>query len=318
MFVLLALAVIWRPLVFASVDPDIAASRGVPVRGLSPVFMLVLGLTVAMAIQVVGALLVLSLLVTPAAAAMRVTASALWVPVLSVIFAMVSTVGGILLALGGSIPISPYITTISFTIWVVCRLLGSAQDPPRLVPAWIGASSVDPHSGAIRRAALIFRGSPNRQREVERRAGPGGAVPSALNPAVAARRCLRRPASVSCADLRTTDRTRVPAGLCKSGHFGHSSLGSVARARPGRAGISGTLSSARPDSPSGAAALPHGDAAARRQQGGSAGAEPPRRAGERQLLPRERLAAAAAAAASAGTASEVLKRIPVFGSNTWQ
>ena len=125
--VLVALAIIWRPLMFASVDPDIAASRGVPVRALSPVFMLVLGLTVAMAIQVVGALLVLSLLVTPAAAAMRVTASALWVPVLSVIFAMVSTVGGILLALGGSIPISPYITTISFLIWVVCRLLGSAR-----------------------------------------------------------------------------------------------------------------------------------------------------------------------------------------------
>jgi zinc/manganese transport system permease protein len=125
--VLLALAVIWRPLVFASVDPDIAASRGVPVRALSPVFMLVLGLTVAMAIQVVGALLVLSLLVTPAAAAMRVTASALWVPVLSVAFAMASTVGGILLALGGSIPISPYITTVSFAIWVVCRLLGSAR-----------------------------------------------------------------------------------------------------------------------------------------------------------------------------------------------
>ena len=127
MVVLVALAVIWRPLVFASVDPDIAASRGVPVRALSPVFMLMLGLTVAMAIQVVGALLVLSLLVTPAAAAMRVTASALWVPVLSVVFAMVSTVGGILLALGGSIPISPYITTISFTIWVVCRLLGSVR-----------------------------------------------------------------------------------------------------------------------------------------------------------------------------------------------
>jgi zinc/manganese transport system permease protein len=125
--VLMALAVMWRPLVFASVDPDIAAARGVPVRALSPVFMLVLGLTVAMAIQIVGALLVLALLVTPAAAAMRVTASALWVPVLSVVFAMVSTVGGILLALGGSVPISPYITTISFTIWVVCRLTGSAR-----------------------------------------------------------------------------------------------------------------------------------------------------------------------------------------------
>jgi zinc/manganese transport system permease protein len=125
--VLIALAVMWRPLMFASVDPDIAAARGVPVRALSPVFMLVLGLTVAMAVQTVGALLVLSLLVTPAAAAMRVTASALWVPVLSVVFAMVSTVGGILLALGGSVPISPYITTISFTIWVVCRLTGGAR-----------------------------------------------------------------------------------------------------------------------------------------------------------------------------------------------
>jgi zinc/manganese transport system permease protein len=125
--VLLALAVIWRPLMFASVDPDIAAARGVPVRALSPIFMLVLGLTVAMAVQVVGALLVLSLLVTPAAAAMRVTASALWVPVLSVTFAVVSSVGGIMLALGGSVPISPYITTISFTIWVICRLLGGAR-----------------------------------------------------------------------------------------------------------------------------------------------------------------------------------------------
>lgn len=125
--VLIALAIMWRPLMFASVDPEIAAARGVPVRALSPIFMLVLGLTVAMAIQIVGALLVLSLLVTPAAAAMRVTASTLWVPVLSVTFAMVSTVGGIMLALGGSIPISPYITTISFSLWVGCRIIGGIR-----------------------------------------------------------------------------------------------------------------------------------------------------------------------------------------------
>ena len=90
--------------------------------------MLLLGMTVAMAVQVVGALLVLSLLVTPAAAAMRVTVSAIWVPVLSVVFAITSAVGGILLALGASIPISPYITTISFSIWVVCRLIGSRRE----------------------------------------------------------------------------------------------------------------------------------------------------------------------------------------------
>jgi len=125
--VIAVLAVLWRPLMFATVDPEIAAARGVPVRALSPVFMIVLGLTVAMAVQVVGALLVLALLVTPAAAAMRVTASALWVPVLSVTFGVTSVVGGILLALGGILPISPYVTTISFLIYVVCRITGNRR-----------------------------------------------------------------------------------------------------------------------------------------------------------------------------------------------
>ena len=125
--VLAALAIMWRPLMFATVDPDIAAARGVPVRALSPIFMIVLGLTVAMAVQVVGALLVLALLVTPAAAAMRVTASAIWVPVLSVVFGTVSVVGGILIALGGSLPISPYVTTISFAIYVICRIAGNRK-----------------------------------------------------------------------------------------------------------------------------------------------------------------------------------------------
>lgn len=126
-FVLVSLMVLWRPLTFASVDPDIAAARGVPVRALSPIFMVVLGLAVAMSVQIVGALLVLSLLVTPAAAAMRVTASALWVPVLSTLFALTATVGGMLLALGGTLPISPYVTTISFLIYAICRIVGSVR-----------------------------------------------------------------------------------------------------------------------------------------------------------------------------------------------
>ncbi len=125
--VVVGMAVIWRPLMFASVDPDVAAARGVPARSLSLVFMVLLALAVAMAVQVVGALLVLALLVTPAAAAVRVTASPVWVPVLSVLFAVVSAVGGIMLALGGSIPISPYVTTISFLIYLGCRLVGSRR-----------------------------------------------------------------------------------------------------------------------------------------------------------------------------------------------
>ena len=130
--VVIALVSMWRPLMFASVDPVIAAARGVPVRLLSPLFMVVLGLTVAMSVQIVGALLVLALLVTPAAAAMRVTASSVWVPVLAVVFAEVAVVGGILLALGARVPISPYVTTISFAIYLTCRLLGRRRSSTRV------------------------------------------------------------------------------------------------------------------------------------------------------------------------------------------
>lgn len=122
--VIVALFVMWRPLTFASVDADVAQARGVPVRGIGIVFMVMLGLATAVSIQIVGALLVLALLVTPAAAAMRVTSSPLVTPLLSVLFAVVSVVGGILLAIGGGLPVSPYITTISFLIWLVCRVVG--------------------------------------------------------------------------------------------------------------------------------------------------------------------------------------------------
>jgi zinc/manganese transport system permease protein len=126
--VILGLLVIWRPLSFASVDADVARARGLPVGTLGIAFMILLGLATAVSIQIVGALLVLSLLVTPAAAAMRVTASPFLTPLLSVVFAVVSVVGGILLALGGGLPISPYVTTISFLIYVVCRAIGARRD----------------------------------------------------------------------------------------------------------------------------------------------------------------------------------------------
>ncbi|MGX7679054.1 metal ABC transporter permease [Jatrophihabitans sp. DSM 45814] len=129
--VLISLVILWRPLTFASLDPDVAAARGVPVRLLAPAFMLILGLTVAMSVQIVGALLVLSIVCTPAAAAMRVTASPWLTTVLSVAFATVSVVGGILLALGSSLPISPYITTISFAFYVTCRIVGVVRDRTR-------------------------------------------------------------------------------------------------------------------------------------------------------------------------------------------
>lgn len=119
--VTLGLLAIWRPLTFASMDPDVAEARGVPTRFLSLAFMMLLGLAVAVSVQIVGALLVLSILVTPAAAAMRLSSSPVVVPLLSVLFAFISLVGGIMLSLGASVPVSPYVTTISFLIYLVAN-----------------------------------------------------------------------------------------------------------------------------------------------------------------------------------------------------
>ena len=121
--VVIALLVIWRPLSFASLDPEVAEARGVPTKALGIVFMLLLALAVAASVQIVGALLVMTLLVTPAAAALRLTSSPLLVPLLSMVCAVVAVVGGILLALGGGLPISPYVTTLSFAIYLVARVI---------------------------------------------------------------------------------------------------------------------------------------------------------------------------------------------------
>lgn len=72
--VILALLVLARPLLFASVDPNVAAARGVPVRWLGPVFLALVGVTSAEASQAVGALLLFALLAAPPAAAQRLTA----------------------------------------------------------------------------------------------------------------------------------------------------------------------------------------------------------------------------------------------------
>lgn len=125
--IIAALAIMWRPLMFASLDPVVALAKGVPLKALSIAFMIVLGIATALSVQVVGSLLVLALLITPAAAALQITASPLRALILSVLFAETAMVGGILLALAGSLPISPYVTTLSFLIFVVCRLVRAVR-----------------------------------------------------------------------------------------------------------------------------------------------------------------------------------------------
>ncbi|MBA8958331.1 zinc/manganese transport system permease protein [Rhodococcus percolatus] len=121
------LGLIYRPLLFASTDPDVAEARGVPVRALSILFAVLVGITAALGVQIVGALLVMALLITPAAAAAYVTASPLKATILSIVFAELAAVGGILLSLAPGVPVSSFVTTISFVIYLVCRLSGSSR-----------------------------------------------------------------------------------------------------------------------------------------------------------------------------------------------
>ena len=99
--VLISLIFIFRPLLFVSIDPEVAQGRGVPVQLLSIIFMLLLAVTVAEAIQVVGVLLVFALIIAPAASAQHLTKKPLSAIGLSVIFALLFTWGGLTLSILG-------------------------------------------------------------------------------------------------------------------------------------------------------------------------------------------------------------------------
>ena len=120
--VVVGVAALYRPLLFSSVDPEVAAARGVPLRALSVAMFLLLALTTAEAIQVVGVLLVLTLVITPAAAAQRLTVRPGVAVLLSVVIALVATEGGILLSLEKSWPTSFFISAISFAVYVAARV----------------------------------------------------------------------------------------------------------------------------------------------------------------------------------------------------
>jgi len=119
-----ALAAISRPLMFASVDPEVAEARGVPVRALSIAFLLILAVAVAEAIQVVGVLLVLTLLITPAAAAQKLAVRPATASLLSVAIAVTVTMAGIVISLVTPYPASFYVSALSFGSYLGARLVG--------------------------------------------------------------------------------------------------------------------------------------------------------------------------------------------------
>jgi zinc/manganese transport system permease protein len=119
-----ALLAIARPLMFTSVDPDVAAARGVPTTMVTVLFLVLLGATVAEAVQAVGALLIFGLMVTPAAIAQRVTSHPYRGMLLSGALAVTFVWIGLALAFYISYPASFFITALAFGTYVATILLG--------------------------------------------------------------------------------------------------------------------------------------------------------------------------------------------------
>jgi len=119
---LAALAVVGRPLLFASIDPDVAAARGVRVRRLSVLFLVLLGLTVAEVSQITGTLLVFALLVMPAATAQLLTARPAVSMAITVLIGVVVTWLGLAVAYFTPYPIGFYVTTFAFAAYVAASV----------------------------------------------------------------------------------------------------------------------------------------------------------------------------------------------------
>jgi zinc/manganese transport system permease protein len=132
------LAVLARPLVFASVDPEVAEARGVPVRALGLAFVVLLALTITMAVQVVGTLLLFALVVTPAATSLRLTARPPVVAAVAVALALGSVWGGLVLSAMVDLPPSFFIVSLAVLAWLV--VLGCTGDRHRAAaPALVDA-----------------------------------------------------------------------------------------------------------------------------------------------------------------------------------
>jgi zinc/manganese transport system permease protein len=117
------LIVIMRPLMFASIDPEVAEARGVPVRLLSTMFLLLLALAIAMSVQIVGTLLIFALLVAPGAAAQRLTAHPAVGLSLTIGLSLLVTWLGLTVAYFSGYPVGFYITSLAFGTYVVVRIV---------------------------------------------------------------------------------------------------------------------------------------------------------------------------------------------------
>ena len=121
--VLVLISLVYRPLLFASLDEDVAEAKGMPVVLLGIVFMLLVAVATSFAVQVVGVLLIFSLMVTPAATAQRLAKRPGRVIIISVVIALIATWLGLFIAFFEPYPVSFFITTIVFVFYLFVRFI---------------------------------------------------------------------------------------------------------------------------------------------------------------------------------------------------
>ncbi len=131
---LLGLAIMFRPLLFSSVDPEVAAARGVPVRMLSISFLVLLAIAISVAVQVVGVLLIFTLILAPAATAEYLTTRPWSAIALAIGLALFETWAGITLAFYIPWPVGFFIASIAFVLYLGARFLVPPKAGYRLAP----------------------------------------------------------------------------------------------------------------------------------------------------------------------------------------
>ena len=136
--IVVAMGVLYRPLLFASLDEDVAEAKGMPMLFLGTAFMLVVAVTVSFAVQVTGVLLIFSLMVTPAAASQYLSKRPNRVIAISVVLALLATWIGLFVSFYTNYPVSFFITAFAFGAYLLVRLVhwvASPQKPATPAPA---------------------------------------------------------------------------------------------------------------------------------------------------------------------------------------
>ncbi|MGA8275056.1 MAG: metal ABC transporter permease [Thermoplasmata archaeon] len=119
--VLVVIGLVYRRLLFASLDEDVAEAKGMPMLALGLTFMLLLAVAISIAVQVIGVLLIFALMVTPAAVAVRLTKRPLYAVLVSILVALVATWVGLFVQFYAQYPASFFIVSIAFAIYVAVR-----------------------------------------------------------------------------------------------------------------------------------------------------------------------------------------------------